>query len=715
MPRYQKSRELDPIVGVSITGLFDFFVKAFGVDWLRWWQVGRPEDWNDARDLKRIQLVGAANDIYWHPAYATAGEFYKKAEKEYLLWWKQVVHETVWEYCDRHGLKRPNRCTTVQPAGCLDRTALRVFDQGLLYADEIVAPGSGETTDLDLSVRGGIGATTAIANQPLNLVKVVLGSGRILRMTPNHRLSVDGQWVYAADMKPGMKLDYSVGEYRKEEDALLLPLDSSRYTREGRAAIVGHSRGVLSEAIKTPAVLIDDLAYFLGALYGNGYNSEHKSRTRFSHERLDILHRLSRIGRNLFGLAGTINEDGRGGKYELCFASVQLYDWLHLNGLAKTTSSKELERIPRLIRESSWRSILSFFAGLIDTDGCPREKGSLSIDMSAEAFLRNCQQVGEAVGLCFSFFENTEGNNFQEQKQMYGIGLSRMLSTPEAIAYINKESTKCRERPIPLPKRTFKLQHFVIESVEFEPTPDYSYDFAIEGMDDDDSWYWQGGVKSHNTKSLLTGASPGWHPPKAQRYIRRITFRKGDPVALACLDYGYSVVPSQSDKDENGVLLADPFDSRCTEWLVEIPCEVSWANLPGADEVEIEKFSALAQFDFYMQVQKHYTTHNTSATLELSAEEVEPLGDRIYQAIQNDEGYISAALLARFDAPFPRLPFEKIDKGTYDRLQSEVLSRRKSDDFHGLLAQYDGVQSVEQAGPAGCDSDKCMLPEVKPN
>lgn len=219
-------------------------------------------------------------------------------------------------------------------------------------------------------------------------------------------------------------------------------------------------------------------------------------------------------------------------------------------------------------------------------------------------------------------------------------------------------------------------------------------------------------VQPAGTKSLLTGASPGWHPPKAQRFIRRITFRKNDPVAMACLDYGYSIVPSQSDKDENGNLLNDPFDPRCTEWLVEIPVEVSWANLPGADEIAIEKFSALAQFDFYMQVQRYYTAHNTSATLELTEAEVEPLGQRIAQAIANDEGYISAALLARFDAPFPRLPFEKIDKATFERLQQEVLQRRRTDDFYAALSQYDQGFSLAE-GPAGCDSDKCMLPESK--
>ncbi|MDB9466064.1 ribonucleoside-triphosphate reductase, adenosylcobalamin-dependent [Dolichospermum circinale] len=218
-------------------------------------------------------------------------------------------------------------------------------------------------------------------------------------------------------------------------------------------------------------------------------------------------------------------------------------------------------------------------------------------------------------------------------------------------------------------------------------------------------------VQPAGTKSLLTGASPGWHPPKAQRFIRRITFRKNDPVALACLDYGYNVIPSQSDKDENGNLLNDPFDSRCTEWLVEIPVAVSWADLPGAGEIDVSRFSVLAQLDFIIQVQNHYVTHNTSATLELRSEEIEALGTRIYEAIQNDEGYVSAALLARFDdiQTFPRLPFEPIDKQTYERLSREVKIRRKTDDFCGALSRYDLGELLE-SGPSGCDSDKCMFP-----
>jgi ribonucleotide reductase class II len=133
--------------------------------------------------------------------------------------------------------------------------------------------------------------------------------------------------------------------------------------------------------------------------------------------------------------------------------------------------------------------------------------------------------------------------------------------------------------------------------------------------------------------------------------------------------------------------------------------------------VEINNFSAMAQFDFYMQVQQHYTAHNTSATVEFRSNEIEPLADAIHRAIDEGEGYISAALLARFDAnaTFPRLPFEPIDAATYLSLNAEVAARRRTDCFFEALQRYDGSEQPLEAGPAGCDSDKCLLPLAKPS
>jgi len=137
--------------------------------------------------------------------------------------------------------------------------------------------------------------------------------------------------------------------------------------------------------------------------------------------------------------------------------------------------------------------------------------------------------------------------------------------------------------------------------------------------------------------------------------------------------------------------------------------------MPGADEVNINNFTALSQFDFYMQVQRNYTEHNTSATIEFREDEIDELAKALHQAIDQDQGYISAALLARFDAnaTFPRLPFEPISAEAYEELQSEVIKRRVSTDFFEALNKYDQGE-LSEAGPAGCDSDKCLLPLAKP-
>lgn len=87
----QESREEDPIVAVTITGLFDFFVKTFGKDWLWWWSEGRPA--------------------------TPKGKEFKANEIAFLSWWRDIVEQTVWEYCDRHRLKRPSRVTAIQPSG----------------------------------------------------------------------------------------------------------------------------------------------------------------------------------------------------------------------------------------------------------------------------------------------------------------------------------------------------------------------------------------------------------------------------------------------------------------------------------------------------------------------------------------------------------------------------------------------------------------------
>ena len=221
-------------------------------------------------------------------------------------------------------------------------------------------------------------------------------------------------------------------------------------------------------------------------------------------------------------------------------------------------------------------------------------------------------------------------------------------------------------------------------------------------------------VQPSGSKALLTGASSGWHPPKSQRFIRRITFGIEDPIVAALRDYGYNVIPAQSARDEEGNLLDDVNDPRVREVLVEIPTEVSWANLPGADQYDLGQIPAESQMGLYMQVQRHYSTHTTSATIEFREHEIEKLAKLVHDEIQNDGGYIGVALLARFDAnaTFPRLPFEPIDKQTYDRMMARIKAYRVTlpEDVTvlDLLKPYDTPGHVLEPQDLACSNTSCL-------
>jgi len=144
--------------------------------------------------------------------------------------------------------------------------------------------------------------------------------------------------------------------------------------------------------------------------------------------------------------------------------------------------------------------------------------------------------------------------------------------------------------------------------------------------------------------------------------------------------------------------------------LVEVPTEVSWANIPGCDQFDLAKLPVEAQYGLYMQVQSYYTDHNTSATIELREEEVPTLAKLIHDDIENDGGYISAALLARFDVDggtFPRLPFEPISKEKYDDLKLIQELSGSDEDFLVTLNKYDSSDwSIESV--AGCTNAACL-------
>jgi ribonucleotide reductase class II len=94
----------------------------------------------------------------------------------------------------------------------------------------------------------------------------------------------------------------------------------------------------------------------------------------------------------------------------------------------------------------------------------------------------------------------------------------------------------------------------------------------------------------------------------------------------------------------------------------------------------------------------------------LREHEVEPLAQLIYDNIQSNDGYISAALLQRFDVSggsFPRLPIQPITKEEYDNLVAIQEIAASDEPFGVILNKYDNEDwSIESV--AGCSSAACL-------
>jgi ribonucleotide reductase class II len=224
------------------------------------------------------------------------------------------------------------------------------------------------------------------------------------------------------------------------------------------------------------------------------------------------------------------------------------------------------------------------------------------------------------------------------------------------------------------------------------------------------------GFKPEGSLSWLSG-SPGFSgihfPPSGSLiYTRRKTFLRDDPIALAAIDYGYKVIAGTDCKDENGKLFDNPYDPRVKTWLLEIPVkETVLDRYSELINVNFNQISALAQFDWLLQLQQNYSTHNTSYTLSFRKNEIDDLSKAVHNAIVNNKGYVSMALLARPDESqtFPRMPFESITLDEYNKQIAEIQLRRKSDNFKELIKQKLQTYQDLTSGEVACSSEICEI------
>lgn len=246
----------------------------------------------------------------------------------------------------------------VRQGGCLHPDTLVHTDRGTLRLRELVDPYSRGWQRHTLSVatdEGWKASPEGYNNGIAETLKVVLENNLEIQGTPNHKLKVlrpDGrrEWVPLEEIKPGdwviQVLDQHTGT-----PITLAPLAETHFN---------------AKPIRTPEVLDEQLAFFLGYLWGDGFVSGDRIGFAVA-ESSPMIAETPRLFRELFGLEVGLERKLEEKSVIFVTRSAPLVEWLRQNGFLKGKAT-ELD-LPRPIRQSTRPVLGAFLRGLFEADG----------------------------------------------------------------------------------------------------------------------------------------------------------------------------------------------------------------------------------------------------------------------------------------------------------------------------------------------------------
>lgn len=634
LPEWDKVQQRDRLLGTSLTG------------------------WKDAMDMLGYTV-----------------------EEENAL--KKVMGDTsrdeAHKYAKQLRVNTPMFATAIKPEGCWTKEFTRVTDEGILTVDEIEEISNKEEGFHDVKDKfhaNGNRITKAYKNEVKDILKVKLQNGRILKVSKPHPISVNGEWVEAQDLKLEDKLDYKLGSYTNNKEHSFKDISVEGYRSD-------------ANDYPTPTEMSSELAWLIGAYWANGSFTTN-NRIKFHSGHYKVNQEVQRIWKKLFNVDTSIVKSTDRDSYTQDFASVKITDWFIANGLDKY--SGESMTVPKAVRMSSVNSIRSFIIGFADNDGHFHSK-SFCIDTADEAFARHLQEIGEAVGFSFDISINKSRKGAYTDNYMYKLHMSRAFSNPEVIEFTNKHSIKASyqgkvETGIITSKNPYTVVG--IEILEDQQT----YDIEVE----DEHWYYQGGLKSHNTLSqVMGGVSSGLHWSHSPYYRRTIRINAHDPLVKVAEHLDWHI---HAEVGTNGKMteeeLAKPEQLEAARTKV-----VSFPIASGAKRTK-DDISVDEQFDNYFSFQDLYTDMNTSNTITVKPREWKQAQKRVWDGWNN---FVGVSFLSHDGGSYQLAPYSAITKEEYEEMM-DGLQPFEPD----LLYLYEQSETeADMENMESCESGVCGI------
>jgi len=193
-------------------------------------------------------------------------------------------------------------------------------------------------------------------------------------------------------------------------------------------------------------------------------------------------------------------------------------------------------------------------------------------------------------------------------------------------------------------------------------------------------------TKPSGTVSQVVDSASGCHPRYSKYYIRRYRISKADPLFKLMVEQGISFKPENNQTEDN-------FTTAVVEFPIKSP-----------DKAIIrDQWDAMKQLEWYLHVQKNWSTHNVSNTVYVKANEWLKVGNWVYEHF---EDIVGVSFLPYDDHGYQLAPYEEIDEEEYERL----LSIFPKLDFSKLgYIEKDTGDTTEVSKAYACTGDKCEL------
>ena len=192
--------------------------------------------------------------------------------------------------------------------------------------------------------------------------------------------------------------------------------------------------------------------------------------------------------------------------------------------------------------------------------------------------------------------------------------------------------------------------------------------------------------KPSGTVSQVVDAASGCHPRYSKFYIRRYRISRIDPLFRLMKEQGAPFKPEVGQTLEDG-----------TTMVLEFP-------IKAPDKaITIDKWDCMKQMEWYLKLQKNWSTHNVSNTVYVKNNEWIKVGAYVYEHF--DE-IIGMSFLPHDDHKYELAPYEPITEETYEKL----LKNFPKIDF-SKLHEYEKEtgDKTEAAKTLACTGDRCEL------